>query len=294
MSDVRAGQRFALVLREAIRVSGLTLDALQRRLADVGVHVGRSTLSYWQNGERLPTGPRSLIVVGELERILAVTSGTLIEALGEPVVLREVEDFEVVGNGKRIEALIGEIGCTSSYAATEVFSYQDFASLGPDGSLDNVLTVLTFRAQDELDRYPAVHGGEAGGDPQLIHVEAVSGARIGRVRRDPQSNVIVSELVFDRQLRRGDTHVVRWITHDDNTIPTVNAYMFGGAVRTLVSLEMTFDPACLPVAVEEFEQQHDAGPDRFRRSVVLGVDRRVTLVRERQRRGIIGLRWQYS
>ena len=43
MSDVRAGQRFALVLREAIRVSGLTLDALQRRLADIGVHVGRST-----------------------------------------------------------------------------------------------------------------------------------------------------------------------------------------------------------------------------------------------------------
>ncbi len=294
MTESRAGERFALILREEIRVSGYTLETLQRHLAERGVRVGRSTLSYWQNGERLPTGPSSLAVVRELESVLGVAAGTLLEAVSHRSPTRTVDDFDVVVTGRRIEELMDEVGCTGMYAAAEVVAYQDFGELGADGSLQHVLSVLTLRAAEDFDRYPAVYGGEQGGDPRLVKTVAVSGARVGRVRRDDAANVVVSEMVFDRVVPRGEFHVLRWITYDGNVTPTLNAYLFGGSVRTMVSLEMHFHQDCLPVVIEEFEQSQDTGPDRFRRPIVLGADRRVTLVRERQKRGIIGLRWRYA
>lgn len=294
MTDETTGQRFALILREEIRVSGYTLETLQRHLADRGVRVGRSTLSYWQNGERLPTGPTSLAVVRELEGVLGVASGTLLEAISDRPASRPLDDFDVVMTGRRIEELIDEVGCAGKFAAAEVTAFQDFAQMGADGSLRQVLSIVTLRAVEEFDRYPAVHGGEPGGDPRLLRCEAVSGARVGRVRRDAAANVLVAEMVFDRVVQRGEHHIIRWCTYDGNTVPTLNAYLFWGSTRTMVSLEMTFHPDCLPVHIEEFEQTQDTAPDRFRRPLTLGVDRRVTLVRERQRRGIVGLRWRYA
>ena len=73
--------RFSGELRVALHASGLTLDAVQRRLAERGFAIGRSTLSYWQNGHRLPTQPTSLLAVTALEEILKVPIGSFTEAL---------------------------------------------------------------------------------------------------------------------------------------------------------------------------------------------------------------------
>ena len=74
VADVGAN-RFPGELRVALHASGLTLEAIQRRLADRGFSIGRSTLSYWQNGRRLPTEAKSLLAVAALEDILKVPAG---------------------------------------------------------------------------------------------------------------------------------------------------------------------------------------------------------------------------
>ena len=62
----------------------------------------------------------------------------------------------------------------------------------------------------------------------------------------------------------------------------------------IYQLDLGFHPDCLPVRLEEFERATDNGPDLFVRQRTLSPDRRVTLVRERARRGIVGLRWEYA
>ena len=65
----RGHASFDDVLRAAIAERGLALGRLREHLAARGQHVGVSTLSYWQNGERQPT-ERSLPVVEALEQVL--------------------------------------------------------------------------------------------------------------------------------------------------------------------------------------------------------------------------------
>lgn len=298
VTERRINPRFAVCLRQAIGDSGLTLDDVQRRLHELGTPVGRSTLSYWQNGRRLPSGARSHTVVRALESLLGVRPGTLLEALLAPGPLDTVDQLTgsvaQSSTGDRVGALIEEVGCAASFSSIEMIAAQDFALIGAGGGLEQVSTILTFRALTEIDRWPAVHGGEAGGDPRQIRCEPVSGARLGRVRYDDQANIVVSELVFDRMLRRGEHHIVRRITYDRNPTQTREAMLFSGLVRAMVSLEVSFHPDRVPVHIEEFEHSPETGTDRYQRPVVIGPDRRTSLVRERSRPGMIGLRWTYA
>jgi len=288
------GGSFNHGLRVAIRQSGLTLETIQRRLSDRGLAVGRSTLSYWQNGHRSPTGPESIEVVHALEAIPGVADGALYNRINDDAPPVGPEAFDVVATGQRIDNLLAEVGCQDKFAAMAIVSCSDFAEIGPDGSLVSVRTFYTLKALVDSDRYPAIHGGEAGGDPRLIDLEMVSGARLGRIRRDAAANVVVCEMVFDRVIRRGEFHVLHYTATDANTIPTTSAYVFLTAPRSLTTIDVGFHPDCLPVNLEEFERHRDTGPDRFVLPRTLGGDRRVNVVRERPRRGTIGLRWQYA
>ncbi|HRW18326.1 MAG TPA: hypothetical protein P5181_05725 [Dermatophilaceae bacterium] len=294
MSSTPRCTQFAIVLREAMRAGGLTLESVQRRLEAVGVRVARSTLSFWQTGQRVPTGSRSLVAVRHLETILQVPEGSLVKALVTPEPFGPLEDLAVLSSGSRLEELIDEVGCAGRFESAEVVAVQDFATVRADGSLDQVLNILTIRALTDIDRYPGIHGGEPGGDPDRISFEVVSGGRVGRVARDHALTALVCEVVFDRVVPRGEHHVIRRITHDGNVVPIESAYLVGGAVNALVSLEVEFHPDRMPVAIEEFERQRDTAPDRFSRRVSHGTDRRVRLLRERPRRGVVGLRWVYE
>ena len=288
------GGSFNHGLRVAIRQSGLTLETIQRRLSDRGLAVGRSTLSYWQNGHRSPTGPESIEVVRALEAILGGADGSLYNRINSEAPQVGPEAFDMVAAGQRIDNLLAEVGCQDKFAAMSIVSCSDFAEIGPDGSLDSVRSFYTLKALVDVDRYPAIHGGEPGGDPYKIDLDIVSGARIGRVRRDVEANVVVCEMVFDRVIRRGEFHVLHYTSTDANTIPTMAAYVFLTAPRSLTTVDVGFHPDCLPVNLEEFERHRDTGPDRFVQPRTLGGDRRVSVVRERPRRGTIGLRWQYA
>ena len=286
--------RFSGELRVALHASGLTLDAVQRRLAERGFAIGRSTLSYWQNGHRLPTQPTSLLAVTALEEILKVPIGSFTEALRHPNSTPVSPELDMAAAAARIGVLMEGVGCPDGMATLEPLSAIQVAEFGPTGCLRSVRAVETYRALVDTDRFPILHGGEPGGRPELIRHEAVSGGRIGRVRRDAEANVVVSELIFDRFVRRGEHHFLHYLTFDDNEQRSLLLYRLVVTSRSMMVLDLGFHPDCLPVRIEEFERATDNGPDLFVRQRTLSPDRRVTLVRERARRGIVGLRWEYA
>lgn len=81
-SAVVEASDFASLLRKSIQQRGLTLGGLQRRLRDRGFDISVSALSMWRSGTRRPEGGNSIDVVYELEQILDVSEGTLVDAVG--------------------------------------------------------------------------------------------------------------------------------------------------------------------------------------------------------------------
>ena len=270
VADVGAN-RFPGELRVALHASGLTLEAIQRRLADRGFSIGRSTLSYWQNGRRLPTEAKSLLAVAALEDILKVPAGRFTDALNNPGSQPARSDLDMAASAARIDALMEGVGCPDGLSTMEQINTVAIAEYGP-----------------------LIHGGEPGGDPALIRHEAISGGRIGRVRRDAEANLVVSEFIFDRVIRRGDFHFFHSFSYDDNDQESLLLYALLTAPRTMMILDLGFHPDRLPVRIEEFERAVDNGPDLLVRERTLSPDRRVTFVRERTRRGVAGLRWEYA
>lgn len=293
VADIGANT-FPAQLRVALHASGLTLETVQRRLADRGFTLARSTLSYWQNGRRLPSAATSLLAVAALEDILKVPTGTFVGALTATAPPPAVSDLEMSGVASRIDALMEAVGCPDGFSGMEPLATIDVIDGGPTGGLRTARSIETFRAASDIEHYPLLYGGEAGGDPELIRHELVSGGRIGRVRRDTSANVVVSEAVFDRYVRRGEHHVLHYITHDENPAPCELFYRLVLTPRSMVVIDLGFHPDCLPVRLEEFERAVDTGPDLFVRQRTLSPDRRVTVVRERARRGVVGLRWEYA
>lgn len=294
MTERRGADRFASVLQDAISGSGLTLEAVQRRLSERGIAVGRSTLSYWQNGRRMPTGSSSIAVVEQLEQVLRVPQGSLVEALDEFAPPSPLMIFDMVSTGPNVDALIDQLGCREDFLASECVGSVNTGSYGPKGELVTMHTAIAVRALADIDRLPFLHGGELGGDPHLLHMEVLGGGRMGRLCRDDASNLIVGEVIFDRQVRRGESHLIQYLVRDDNHLPAQSHFLLVNFPRVFLAMELAFHPDCLPVRIEEFERVAESGPDLVSRNRLLGSDRKVALVRERARRGVVGMRWMFA
>jgi transcriptional regulator with XRE-family HTH domain len=295
VNTIRARAPFHHQLRAAVTERGLTLESLQRRLGEVGHPVARSTLSYWQNGHRRPRTAESMLVVDALEDILQVPAGWLRDALEEPPeqALRP-NHLDFVRVGPPLERLLAQIDCVDALRSIEALSYVDLASFGPSGNCHRTHSLYVLRALADCHHYALVYGGDPGSDVELMTAEALGGCRIGRVRRDPVAQVMVAELVLDRHLRRGETHLVQFAVHDENERPSMFFTKVLPNPKAMIASELTFHPHRLPVHLEEYERASEDGPDLLVRSRTLGFDRRVSLIRERARRGLVGLRWSYA
>ncbi len=283
---------FPEMLRGALRHSGLTLDTVQRRLAQRGVDVGRSTLSAWQMGRRSPSGPRGRAAVVELERVLRLPPGMLTDALdGTPT---STDPYSTITLNERLGALMREIGCDVSFGLTEAAAFIAMARFGARGELLGLQNLYTIRALADIDRYPLLEWGEPGGDPSLINVQIVSGGRVGRSATHAESNLAVFEVVLDRELRRGDTHLIHYLVSNDNAQVSEGHTILIDTPRTFVLLEARFHEARLPVRVEEFEKLSEEAPDVMSRDISLSREGTVAIVRDRGRPGVLGLRLTWA
>ncbi|WP_371479776.1 hypothetical protein [Kitasatospora sp. NBC_00315] len=252
---------FHLALRTALAARGLALNRVQRHLAQRGIQVGVTTLSYWQQGRRRPERAESLRAVGALEELLALPEHSLTRLLGprraagalaaDAPAVRPYRDL--IAPAAAVDELLAALPGppdTGLHTVTHI----ERVRVGADRQLrcrDSLHAVRAHR--DGVDRYLAIQQGDPGCDVDRVAVRAEENCRPGRIVRDQGSKLVVAELLLDRRLRSGETHLLAY-GFDDAPAPQPGCeYVRGFNSGTgQYVLQVTFHPAALPVRCHRF------------------------------------------
>ena len=259
---------FDRALQLAIKASGLKLSAIERRLVDGGFPVARSTLSYWQQGRRQPERPESLDALTALETILKLEPGVLRKLVGQPkprgrwVGYRrgEVEWSEMWEDADALERVLDAGQRRENNKLENIMISESFA-IGPHRhKLWHEFRQLVRAREDGADRHIVLHRTNPGIDVRQVRVEAIENCRVGRQRYVPENGLAAFELLLDRSLRAGQTHLYafREIFPEPSTgagslvtpVPPSDERISGRVFRDRVHsfvMQGRFDPSMLPV-----------------------------------------------
>lgn len=259
MAGSAEGERtaFATQLRAAIATSGLSLDRIQARLRARGVVVSVTALSYWQSGKRQPERQSSLSAVRTLEEILDVPAGALLGLLPPPrprggAGKRHAGGEPMTFAREVLQPLLDKVGAPDALERQhplKLVGLHDLCEIAADGGQRAVTARAVFQSgTDGQDRWLLVHTQDdaAAGPPEL---HAVRNCRVGRAEVDEAHGLIVAELVFDRPIDRGETHLIEYtLTNSGPPYPECrNTYYreFRRPVREYL-LEVRFAPGTAP------------------------------------------------
>ncbi|MFE9425317.1 hypothetical protein ACFYNO_20360 [Kitasatospora sp. NPDC006697] len=262
LAALRTGP-FHLALRTAIGVRGLALHRVQQHLERRGVRVGVTSLSYWQQGRRRPERAESLRAVRALEEVLELPADSLTRLLGprrtavRPTVpVRPYRDL--ISPADAVDDLLAELPGPRDTGVHTV-THIERIRIGADRRLlrrDSQHAVRAHRAG--VDRYLAIYQGDPGCDVGLVRVRAEENCRPGRIRRDQSAHLVIAELLLDRRLNIGDTHLLGYGFDDAPAAGPSTEYVRGFNSGTgQYVLQAAFDPAALPVRCHRFAS---AGP----------------------------------
>ncbi|MFJ9705599.1 hypothetical protein [Streptomyces sp. NPDC101234] len=299
-SALRGGP-FHVALRAAIAARGLPLQRVQHHLSRYGVKVGVTSLSYWQQGARRPQRPESLRAVRALEEILQLPDESLIRLLADADQSPAVRGPAARSYRSRIEAsdvldrLQTELGWSLD-GGLHTLGHHERVRIGTRRELCARESQHIVRAhRDGIDRFVAVHHGDPGCAPEHMTVRALENCRTGRVRADPETGLLVTELLFGTRLRSGDTFLFRYAV-EDGTAGVSREYVrdfgFPGGQYTL---QVHFAAEALPARCHRFTQHSAAAPRSGRQALPLsGLHRSVHLVEPRVRPGLLGIGWDWD
>jgi len=251
---------FADALREAIRVRGLGLSRIQDRLRRLDVSVSLATLSYWQSGRSRPERAESLTALARLEEVLEVPPGSLRALLGPPRPRGRWHDkptsvaalAEWWPDQEAVDDAVHEVDTHWDERLTRI-SQHDLVRVGPHREELSFVTRQVLRAEaDGPDRWVVImHLDEH--DRPLPVVRPRQHCRVGRVVSRPADGLLVTELLFDRPLSRGETVITEYELVNRAPYPLATNYerKFRLPVREFV-VEACFDPAAVPVRCVQF------------------------------------------
>ncbi|MGK5641535.1 hypothetical protein ACSNOK_24920 [Streptomyces sp. URMC 126] len=291
---------FHLALRTALTARGLALHRVQRRLAQRGVTVGVTSLSYWQQGARRPQRPESLRAVRLLEEILDLPAQALTRLLepgARPAAERPAARSlrALMDEARPAERLLAELESPAD-GGLHTVCHLEHVHIGARRELRGRESHHVVRAhRDGVDRYVAIHYGDPGCDPARVAVRATGNCRVGRVRWQAAAGVLVAELLFDTRLRCGETYLLGY-AFDDGTggqsSEYVRGFSFAGGQYVL---QVSFDAAALPVRCRSFSQATASAPRSGQRELTLaGRHPGVHMVEQAVRPGIVGIGWDWS
>lgn len=289
-------------LRAAIDRSGLTLDRLRERLARRGIHVSLASLSYWRLGRSRPERPDSLRAVGAIEVILGLPRHSLEALLGPPRPrgrwVGRTTASKRYGNlleparalADTVDALVGQ-----SDGKLRPRYLDDAAVLDRSGALRSIRSRQVVRAvADDPDRHVAVYCEEPGTDPSSMDVVAVENCRVGRVRRHPSAPVIAAELLFDRTLRTGQTHLFEYkVTISDGRPTSVYRRAFRYPADIYV-LSVRFHSRRLPVRCAGFVQLGEDPEQATGEELALTPGHLVHTSTHDVTPGVLGIEWEWA
>ncbi|MFI0217504.1 hypothetical protein [Streptomyces lydicus] len=292
---------FHLALRSALTARGLALTRVQHKLAQRGITIGVTSLSYWQQGARRPQRPESLRAVRALEEVLDLPAYSLHRLLvpegGRPEAERPAARSyrSLVAPAGTLQRLFTELEIPAD-GGLHTVGHHERVRIGPARRLAERESLQVVRAhRDGVDRYVAIHRGETGCDPSRVRVRAGENCRLGRVRGDAEAGVVVAELLFDTRLRAGETHVFGYAFEDGSGGPSaeyLRGFSFAGGQYVL---QVRFDEAALPVRCRRFAQASAGAPRSAQQELTLsGLHHAVHLVEQGVRPGILGVGWDWG
>lgn len=256
--DQESGRtEFAIRLRAAIATSGLSLDRIQARLRARGVVISVTALSYWQSGKRQPERQSSLSAVRTLEEILDVPAGSLLGLLPPPrprggAGKRQAGGEPMSFPREVLQPLLEKVGAPHALERQQplrMVGLHDLCEIAADGGQRAVTARAVFQAvADGQDRWLLVYTQDdpAAGVPEL---HAVRNCRVGRAEIDEAHGLLVSELLFDQPINRGETHLIEYtLTNGGPPYPecrNTHYREFRRPVREYL-LEVRFAPGTAP------------------------------------------------
>ncbi|GAA3008007.1 hypothetical protein GCM10020229_19710 [Kitasatospora albolonga] len=293
---------FHLALRAAIAARGLALHRLRLHLAQRGVQVGVTSLSYWQQGRRRPERPESLRAVRILEEVLELPEHSLTRLLGP----RQAAPAEAAGPATRpyrdlIAPAVAVDGLLATIASPpdtglHTITHIERVRIGADRQMVRRDSQHALRAhRDGIDRYLALYQGDPGCDIGVVRVRGEENCRPGRVRRDPEAELLVAELLLDRRLRTGDTHLLGYGFDDAPAAEPSTEYVRGfnsGAGQYV--LQVTFHPEALPVRCHRFASRAPGEPPYETEELTLDGHHCVHLVASSLSPCLLGIRWDWE
>ncbi|WP_433251647.1 hypothetical protein ACQPYK_06395 [Streptosporangium sp. CA-135522] len=296
---------FHVALRAAVEARGLTLDRLRQRLQERGLRVGMTSLSYWQQGLRRPERPESLRAVRALEEILILPPRSLMGLLGPPRPRGrgqsaasqpgETPYSSIMGPARALSTLLHELDGVADDRRLHIAGMYESLRIGADRSTTRRETLQVVQAhEDAADRYIMVYRGDIGCDVERVRIRALEDCRVGRVRRDGPTALVVAELLFDRALRTGDTQVIRYELADPSGVETTEYERGFRFPAGQYMLRVSFDPGALPVGVRRFARDDSAAGERDQGELRLNAHHAVHLVTGSLQPGLIGIRWKWS
>lgn len=291
---------FPSALRAAIEASGLTLQRLRHRLAQRGIQVSVTSLSYWQQGRSRPERADSLRAVRAIESILGLPSHSLAALLGPPRprgrwLGREEREYDGIlepanALAETIKPVLGQ-----SDRKLRVFSQDDAVTVGADRTIRTVRTRMVVRAlEDDPDRHLAVYCGERGSTADDIVITARENCRLGRVRRHPLAPVIAAELMLDRRLRAGETHLLEYEFTVDSPVPSPDYRRGFRYPADAYVVSIRFADSVLPARIFGFSQREPHVLPQLDGDMIVTAGRWVHRAVRDVRPGVLGIGWEWN
>ncbi len=288
------GERgFAETFSAALDHRGVTLAWLHRRLVERGQPVSPAALSYWRSGRSQPERATSLDALVEVERLLRLRSGTLIDTLGpsrrpgpRPA---EKALQELFAEAPGMEPALRALGFDGLYDELVENVRHVTLDIDRDGRAFryDVRAVMQAR-RDGARRMPlVVTHDDQGRVPRFV---PGVGCSLGREVSDPDGHVYAAELLLDRELAKDETSMFELSVELPEPVDDTNVDHYAARRLHELLLWVRFDPSRLPAYVERYTQ---VGGEERSQSLALGGGAGAHAIARGFGPGVLGVRWEW-
>jgi hypothetical protein len=246
---------FPQAFAEALTRRGVSLAWLHARLVERGHPVSPAALSYWRSGRSQPERSTSRDALVEVERLLRVAPGHLVDRLGpsrrpgpRP---GEKSTRELFDETPGMQEALLDLGFEGLYDEL----VESLRHITVDLDAAGGTTVITVRAVmvariDGARRTPIVVTLDHPGDVPVF--VPVGGCSFGKHRFDVTSGVFGIELLMDRALRKEESGLYE--LRIEMPTPPQDTFFDHYAARRLAELLVwvRFHPERVPARVERF------------------------------------------
>lgn len=307
---------FHRALALAIADSGLALSRLEFHLNRRGFRIGRSTMSYWQQGRRRPERADSIQALGALEQILGLPAASLVGLLGPRKPRGRwighqpggVSWADVWGTSEVVRRLVAIDSRRITDRFTDLSLNESF-QVGPDRRLQFLRSnVVTKAREDGADRQMIVYNSDPDVDVSRVRLLDLENCRVGRQRVLRDANFVASELLFDRALAEDDTHLFSFrldmssANMDEDEMSrrglTRSEAVDGGRVirRPVHSyvLEARFHADALPVRIFHVQSPRAGANPQVVRELILNAQHATHVALQNARPGLHAIRWEWE